>query len=68
MREKLIEWQKENGFRTGYIIEKLGISYSTWSLWKSGKREPSIEQLYKFSDEFEATIPDGNVLKLFEKF
>lgn len=68
MRENLIKWQKDNGFRVGFIIERLGISYSTWSLWRSGKREPSLEQVYKFEKEFCDTIPDGDVLNLFKKF
>lgn len=67
MRENLIKWQKDSGFRVGVIIEKLGISYTTWSLWKNGKREPSLDHMYKFEKEFGDTIPDGNVLNLFKK-
>ena len=67
MRNNLIEWQKKNGLRTGFIIEKLGISYATWARWKNGEREPSLEQLYKFLDEFGDMVPDGNVLSLFKK-
>ena len=67
MRKNLKEWQKVNGFRVEFIIEKMGISYSTWSLWRSGKREPTLEHIYKFNKEFGDTVPDGNILKLFEK-
>lgn len=63
MRENLVTWEKDNGYKGKWVAEKLGVSPSTYSKIKSGKLDPNIELAYKFKDVF----PDVDVLKLMEK-
>lgn len=51
-RTNLIKWQKENGYLSKYVAEKLGISETTYSLIKSGKTMPSLELAYKLQEVF----------------
>lgn len=65
-RAKLIKWQKENGYLSKFVAEKLEISEATYSLIKKGETRPTIDLLYKFNEKFN---PDGklNLLELFRK-
>ena len=38
------------------LAKKLGISQSTICNWLNGKKEPSIESLWKLSDFFDVSI------------
>lgn len=52
MRIKLIVWEKESGLKGSYIAEKIGISDSAWSKIKSGKQNPTLEQIEKLREVF----------------
>jgi transcriptional regulator with XRE-family HTH domain len=64
MRKNLIKWELENGYKSKYVAERLGIKPSEYSLIKNGKRTPSIEFIYKFIEKF----PNTDVLELMKKF
>ena len=64
----LIAWEKANGFKAKYVAEQLGLSPVKYSLIKNGKQKATVELAFIFFEKFESTIPDGNVLRLFEKF
>lgn len=59
-RTNLIKWQAENGYKSKYIAEKLGITETTYSLIRNGKSMPSLELAYKFQEIFRI----DNVLEL----
>jgi transcriptional regulator with XRE-family HTH domain len=63
----LITWEKVNGLKAKYVAEQLGLSPATYSRIKNGKQTPTVELAFVFLEKFGDTIPDGNVLKLFEK-
>lgn len=63
MRLKLIMWEKSNGYTGKFVADKLGILESTWSKIKTGKQNPTFEQMEKMQTEF--NIKD--VLDLFEE-
>lgn len=52
MRLKLIAWERENGLKGSFIADKIGVSDSTWSKIKSGKQNPTIEQIDKLREVF----------------
>ena len=52
MRVGLIMWEKKNGLKGSFIAEKIGVSDSTWSKIKSGKQNPTLEQVEKLRSEF----------------
>lgn len=52
MRQKLIRWEIENGYKGKFVAEKLGIANSTWSNIKNGRQNPTYELLEKFKKEF----------------
>lgn len=52
MRQKLIDWEKEHGYKSKFVAEKIGVSDSTWSKIKQGKQKPTLEQAQKLKDEF----------------
>lgn len=62
-RINLIKWQAENGYKSKYVAEKLGISETTYSFIKNGKTMPSLELAYKFQEVFGI----DNVLELLKK-
>lgn len=49
----LIAWEKENGYKARWVAEKLGLTEAQYSKMKSGKRKPTIEDAWKFQEEFE---------------
>lgn len=51
-RINLIKWQIENGYKSKYIAEKLGITETTYSMIRNGKTTPSLELAYKFQEIF----------------
>ena len=52
MRLNLMIWEKQNNLKAKDVAERLGISKTTYSLIKNGKRNPSIELAYKFQEIF----------------
>lgn len=52
MRLNLIKWEKDNGLKSYYVAQKIGVSRQTWSRIKMGKQAPTFEQLEKFIHEF----------------
>ena len=40
------------------LAEEIGISQSAISSWLSGKKEPSIESLWKLADYFDVSIDE----------
>jgi len=52
MRLGLIMWEKQSGLKGSFIAEKIGVSDSTWSKIKSGKQNPTIEQVEKLREVF----------------
>lgn len=62
MRLNLIMWEKENNLKAKEVAEKLGISETTYSLFRNGKTMPSLEMAYKFQEVFGVE----NVLELFK--
>lgn len=61
-RKNLIKWQKDNGYTSKFVAKKLGISETSYSLFKNGKTTPTIDLAYKFVEEFNV----DNVLELFK--
>ena len=52
MLENLIKWEKEHGYKSKFVAEKLGISQAQYNNVKRGRRKPTIEMAYKFKEEF----------------
>lgn len=52
MLKNLIIWEKENGYKSKFVAEKLGISQAQYTNMKKGRRKPSIEIAHKFQQEF----------------
>ena len=54
--ERIRELMKVEGISQYALAKKLGISQSTICNWLNGKKEPSIESLWKLADFFGETI------------
>ena len=54
--ERIKELMKVEGISQYALAKKLGISQSTICNWLNGKKEPSIESLWKLADFFGETI------------
>ena len=54
--ERIKELMKVEGVSQYALAKKLGISQSTICNWLNGKKEPSIESLWKLADFFGETI------------
>jgi transcriptional regulator with XRE-family HTH domain len=52
MLVKLINWEKENGYKAKYVAEKLGLSETQYSRIKQGHTKPSIEVAEKLEKVF----------------
>lgn len=63
MLKKLIEWEKENGYKSKYVAKKLGLSESKYSKIKQGKLNPPVEMAEKLVEVF--NVPD--VFELLKK-
>ena len=49
---RLIEWEKANGYKAKYVAKKLGLSASQYSQMKLGKIKPSIKVAERLKAEF----------------
>ena len=49
---------KEQDLKQQALAEEIGISQSAISSWLSGKKEPSIESLWKLADFFDVSIDE----------
>ena len=56
--ENLKMLMKEQDLKQQALAEKIGISQSAISSWLSGKKEPSIESLWKLADFFDVSIDE----------
>lgn len=54
--ERIKELMKVEGISQYALAKKLGISQSTICNWLNGKKEPSIESLWKLADFFGESI------------
>lgn len=54
--ERIRELMKVEGISQYALAKELGISQSTICNWLNGKKEPSIESLWKIADFFGETI------------
>ena len=54
--ERIKELMKVEGISQYALAKQLGISQSTICNWLNGKKEPSIESLWKIADFFGETI------------
>ena len=54
--KRIKELMKVEGISQYALAKKLGISQSTICNWLNGKKEPSIESLWKLADFFGETI------------
>ena len=54
--ERIKELMKAEGISQYALAKKLGISQSTICNWLNGKKEPSIESLWRLADFFGETI------------
>ena len=52
MRNKLIEWEHENGYKSNYVAQKIGITPTVWSRIKHGKYKPSLMVAERLQKEF----------------
>ena len=53
MRTKLINWEKEHGYKARFVARKIGLSDAQWSRIKLGKQAPTLEQAERFQKEFD---------------
>ena len=56
--ENLKMLMKEQDLKQQALAEEIGISQSAISSWLSGKKEPSIESLWKLADFFDVSIDE----------
>ena len=56
--ENLKMLMKEQDLKQQALAEEIGISQSALSSWLSGKKEPSIESLWKLADFFDVSIDE----------
>lgn len=52
MLTNLIKWENENGYKSKFVADKLGITESAYSKIKLGKQKPTLEIAYKFQEVF----------------
>ena len=64
MRWKLIQWEKNNGYKSKFVAEKVGVPYQTWRRIKIGKQSPTLEQLESFRNAFHI---EDDVFELFKE-
>lgn len=57
MLDRLIEWEKEKGYKACFVAAKLGLTPSQYSLIKHGKRKPTVEMVEKLKTEFNVKNP-----------
>lgn len=55
MLNKLIEWERSNGYKAKFIAEKLGLSEAQYSKMKRGQLKPSLEVAERLEKEFNIT-------------
>lgn len=51
-RSNLIKWQKENGYTSKWVAEKLGLTPNQYSLLKGGRRAATLRVCEKLIKEF----------------
>lgn len=60
MLEKLIIWQKQNGYLSKYVACKIGLTQKQYSDLKKGKRKATAEDVLNFEKAFNV----GNAAEL----
>ena len=56
--ENLKQLMKEQSLKQTTLSEGIKVSQSAISAWLSGKKEPSIESLWKMADFFDVSIDE----------
>lgn len=51
-RSNLIEWQKENGYKSSWVAKKLGLTITQYADLKSGRRSATLRLCDKLIKEF----------------
>lgn len=64
MLKNLIQWEKQHGYKSKYVADKLGISESSYSKIKQGTVKPSVDLARKLEEEF--NVDALELLKNFE--
>lgn len=54
--ERLNNLMRVEGLTQGELSRRIGVSQSAVCNWLNGKKEPSIESLWKLSDYFDVTV------------
>lgn len=54
--ERLKELMKNYNVNQSQLAEAIGVSQSSISGWVTGKKEPSIESLWKLANYFDETV------------
>jgi len=57
MLDNLIEWEKQHGYKSKYVADKLGLTPSQYSKVKHGTRKPTVEMVEKLKKEFGVKDP-----------
>ena len=57
-KNKLKELREESGLSQKVVAEKMGIPVSTYANWEQGRREPSIDDIYKLLRVFNIEAND----------
>lgn len=52
MLDNLVSWEAENGYKSKYVADKVGLSETQYSLMKHGKRKPSLAVAEAFQRVF----------------
>jgi len=56
--ENLRTFRENKNFSQKEIAEKLGVAKSTYSLYESGNREPSVENIKKIADALDVSVDE----------
>lgn len=54
--ERLNNLMRVEGLTQGELSRRIGVSQSAVCNWLNGKKEPSIESLWKLSDYFDVSV------------
>ena len=65
MLQRLIDWEKANGYKGTFVARKLNLTAVQYSRLKTGRSKPTIEVLEKLHRNFR--IPYEDAIKLLKE-
>lgn len=57
MLDNLINWEREHGFKSKFVAEKLGLTPAAYTKIKRGEQRPTVEMAERLQTEFNVSDP-----------